>query len=77
MGALARIKPSRRSRWSDGNAEPEKVSTTKARQGLDPQLHSLIGDQLRIYYAELLREPMPDRFLEVLRQLSSAEGTKS
>jgi hypothetical protein len=37
----------------------------------------LIGDQLRIYYAELLREPMPDRFLEVLRQLASAEGKKS
>jgi hypothetical protein len=37
----------------------------------------LIGDQLRIYYAELLGEPMPDRFLEVLRQLSSAEGKQS
>jgi Anti-sigma factor NepR len=77
MGALARMKSSRRSQWSDGNAEPASVRTTKARQSLDPQLQFLIGDQLRIYYAELLREPMPDRFLEVLRQLSSTEGKES
>jgi hypothetical protein len=77
MGALARTRSARRPQWSDGNAEPASVRTTKARQSLDPQLQSLIGDQLRIYYAELLREPMPDRFLEVLRQLASAEGKKS
>ena len=77
MGALARTRSSRRPQWADGNAEPTSVRTTKARQSLDPQLQSLIGQQLRIYYAELLREPMPDRFLEVLRQLSSAEGKKS
>jgi hypothetical protein len=77
MGALARVRSSRRPQWSDGNAEPAKVRTPKARAGLDPQLQSLIGDQLRIYYAELLREPLPDRFLEVLRQLSPAEGKKS
>lgn len=77
MGALARTRLSRRPQWSDGNAEPASVRTTRARQSLDPQLQSLIGEQLRIYYAELLSEPMPDRFLEVLRQLSSAEGKKS
>ena len=33
-----------------------------------------IDDNLRIAYGEQLREPVPDRFAELLRQLREKEG---
>jgi Anti-sigma factor NepR len=36
---------------------------------LDPGLQAHIGAQLRSYYAELIDEPVPSRFVELLKRL--------
>lgn len=36
---------------------------------LDPALQSLIGERLRSYYADLLAEPVPPRFVELVSRL--------
>jgi hypothetical protein len=37
--------------------------------GLDRQIQHRIGDQLRAMYDELMQQPVPDRFAELLGQL--------
>lgn len=37
--------------------------------GLDSRLVALVGERLRALHDNLLREPVPDRFLELLGQL--------
>jgi hypothetical protein len=44
---------------------------------LDPQLQSVIGEQLRRYYADLLREPVPERLVALLGKLDRGEGGRS
>ncbi len=36
---------------------------------LEPELQAFIGRQLQATYDEVLNEPVPDRFLDLLRQL--------
>ncbi len=38
---------------------------------LEPELQAFIGRQLQATYDEVLNEPVPDRFLDLLRQLES------
>ena len=40
----------------------------KARGG-DSSVERAIGSRLRAYYDEVAREPVPDRFVELLKQL--------
>jgi hypothetical protein len=46
----------------------------------DPKLDSgsqkRIGDQLRAMYGELMQQPVPDRFKELLEQLDKKNGEK-
>jgi hypothetical protein len=35
-------------------------------QPLDPRVQALIGEKLRLYYAELLTEPVPARLLDLV-----------
>ncbi|NBJ13502.1 NepR family anti-sigma factor [Microvirga arsenatis] len=46
----------------------------------DPKLDSTsqkrIGDQLRAMYDELMQQPVPDRFRELLDQLDKGNGGK-
>ena len=77
MGALARTKPSRASVWPGANGRAATRDGNEPRQSLDPRLQSVIGDQLRLYYADLLREPVPDRFLDLMSQLGAAKGERS
>ncbi len=37
--------------------------------GLDRQIQHRIGDQLRAMYDDLMQQPVPDRFAELLGQL--------
>lgn len=39
--------------------------------GLDADVETHIGGRLRAMYDSVLREPVPDRFLDLLRQLDS------
>lgn len=49
------------------NARPELDRATQAR----------IGDQLRAMYSELLQQPVPDRFAELIGKLDAGADRKS
>jgi len=36
---------------------------------LPPHVATFLGEQLQAYYAQLMSEPVPDRFVELLAQL--------
>jgi hypothetical protein len=40
---------------------------------LDRQAQARIGEQLRSMYDDLLKQPVPDRFVELLRKLDAKE----
>jgi hypothetical protein len=43
---------------------------------LEPELQAFIGRQLQAAYDEVLNEPIPDRFLELLQQLEHEKADK-
>ncbi|MBV5271873.1 MAG: hypothetical protein JZU55_20705 [Afipia sp.] len=62
------------------DAKPPKPST---KGGLNTEIQSRIGHQLRAMYDDVVRQGVPDRFAELIRQLDSqdaaarvAEGSK-
>jgi hypothetical protein len=77
MSVLMRPKTSLLPASADPDSRPARPSGRKARQGLDPQLQTFIGEQLRLYYIDLLREPVPDRLVALLDKLQAAEGGQS
>jgi len=40
---------------------------------MPPEIQGQIGKQLREVYGKLLAEPLPDKFIELLNQLSKPE----
>jgi hypothetical protein len=48
-----------------GNLGPEP--------GLPPHVAASLGEQLQAFYAHLMSEPVPDRFLQLLQQLDGRE----
>jgi hypothetical protein len=36
---------------------------------LPPHVATFLGEQLQAYYTQLMSEPVPDRFVEILKQL--------
>ena len=77
MSVLARTKLSFGSALPQGAPEAGTTGARKARQPIDPQLQAVIGDQLRHYYSDLLREPVPERLLALVKQLAGPEGKSS
>lgn len=43
---------------------------------IDPKIDGLIGEKLRKYYDTLMNEPIPNRILELLRQLEEKENSR-
>jgi len=43
---------------------------------LEPELQAFIGRQLQAAYDEVLNEPVPDRFLELLQKLEQDKAVK-
>ncbi len=41
-----------------------------------PEVSDLIGQRLRNYYEEVAKEPVPDRFLDLLHELEVASAAK-
>ena len=41
-----------------------------------PQVYDIIGTRLRGYFDEVAKQPVPDRFLELLKQLDAASKPK-
>jgi hypothetical protein len=52
-----------------GTPTPKPMSIS-----LDSDVETHIGGRLRAMYDSVLREPVPDRFLDLLRQLDSKMG---
>ena len=40
---------------------------------LPPHVASFLGEQLQTYYAQLMSEPVPERFVQLLKQLDGKE----
>jgi hypothetical protein len=74
MSVLTRPKPAPQPTEIDPAPRPARPFRRKARQGLDPRLQTFIGEQLRLYYVDLVREPVPDRLVALLDKLQAAEG---
>jgi hypothetical protein len=45
------------------------------RQGADGAVERAIGSRLRAYYDELAREPVPDRFVDLLKRLDNDKSS--
>jgi hypothetical protein len=43
--------------------------------GLNAEIQSRIGHQLRAMYDDVVRQGVPDRFAELIRKLDASEGT--
>jgi Anti-sigma factor NepR len=50
----------------------EKMNQTSAK----PEVSDLIGQRLRNYYDEVAKQPVPDRFMDLLNQLEAATTSK-
>ena len=53
----------------------QAMKDAKPKQGgLNPEIQSRIGHQLRAMYDDVVRQGVPDRFAELIRQLDSPEA---
>ena len=53
----------------------ESVRSATATSG-KPPVHDMIGRRLRDYFDEVAKQPVPDRFVELLNQLDSKTSSK-
>jgi hypothetical protein len=53
--------------------EPTRSATATSGK---PQVYDMIGRRLRDYFDEVAKQPVPDRFLELLNQLDSKTSGK-
>jgi hypothetical protein len=65
-----------KSKTQSGGAEPEasRKAVKKPAKRSDSSVQTAIGSRLRAYYDSVAQEPVPDRFLELLKQLDSKES---
>jgi Anti-sigma factor NepR len=57
-------------------AKPDNKIEDKMMTSAKPEVSDLIGQRLRNYYDEVAKQPVPDRFLELLNQLEAASAPK-
>jgi hypothetical protein len=50
----------------------EKMNRSPAQ----PEIYDLIGQRLRNYYDEVAKQPVPDRFMDLLSQLEAKTSSK-
>lgn len=60
------------SKRDDAPSEPQDGEATPA-----PELQAEIGVRLKAYYDTITREPVPDRFVELLGQLDAIDAPPS
>ena len=41
-----------------------------------PEVSDLIGERLRTFYEEVAKQPVPDRFVDLLKQLDAASPSE-
>jgi Anti-sigma factor NepR len=44
---------------------------------IDPRIQREIGKHLRAHYDDVVKEPIPDKFIELLQQLEQSVAKKS
>lgn len=49
-------------------------SNTQHGNGLDPAITGQLGKKLKEVYSDIINEPVPDRFLDLLNQLEESDG---
>jgi hypothetical protein len=60
-----------------GSSEkPEYDGTLETQGGMEPELQDHIGAQLRAVYNEVLNEPVPSRFLDLLADLERKQAKR-
>ncbi|HUG61012.1 MAG TPA: NepR family anti-sigma factor [Methylomirabilota bacterium] len=52
----------------------KKSDSGAAAMPMEREMQAMIGHRLRARYAEILAEPIPDKFLSLLEQLDTAES---
>ncbi len=57
-----------------GDDKSGPSGTTQVAPALPPELQGQIGKKLREAYTELVTEPVPDRFIQLLQQLKKKEA---
>lgn len=56
------------------DSDPKQGDSVAIQKPLPVELQGQIGQRLREAYNELISEPVPDRFVELLEQLKQKEG---
>ncbi|MCP8937278.1 hypothetical protein NK718_02015 [Alsobacter sp. SYSU M60028] len=64
----------RRSAQPTQPAAPNETETERAPPALQPNVQDHIGRQLRAIYDDLLSQPVPDRFRELMEKLDKSTG---
>ena len=54
----------------------DRMGSTAAAAGGKPPVYHMIGSRLRDYYDEVAKQPVPDRFVELLNQLEAKTAKK-
>ena len=50
------------------------VKPSRKQGGLNPEIQARIGHQLRAMYDDVVRQGVPDRFAELIRQLDTPQA---
>jgi RNA polymerase sigma-70 factor (ECF subfamily) len=58
----------------DVKSQATKIGTPGKQGGLNAEIQSRIGHQLRAMYDDVVRQGVPDRFAELIRKLDTPEG---
>jgi len=59
----------------DVKSQATKSAATGKQGGLNAEIQSRIGHQLRAMYDDVVRQGVPDRFAELIRKLDVPQGT--
>jgi Anti-sigma factor NepR len=59
----------------DLKSQASKTVGTGKQGGLNAEIQSRIGHQLRAMYDDVVRQGVPDRFAELIRKLDVPQGT--
>ena len=64
-------------RAADPMSDASVADTPSAEPSLDRAVQSRIGDHLRQMYDELVQQPVPDRFVELLSRLAQRDEERA
>lgn len=63
-----KIRMTKKGKW----LKLRRPAASKAR----PEIYDLIGDRLRVYFDEVARQPVPERFVDLLSKMETVKPVK-